>query len=982
MIAAVPAAVMYVRGRQLARFADDPALPERLFADRRKTSSILVLTIAVLFAVAGTAAIWAIPLAVMAYFGAALPLRRILYQETWRLPVYLSFVARFFIAFWSFWLLVCALPATALSAGDRAWLAALVIGAGLTILASRQTELARWLLGVSPIEEPAMRARFQQLAASSGIASPHFELVDLKGGRMANAFALPSLSRSAVVFTEPLLRELEPEEADAICAHELAHLEYYSPRRLRRRRLVCRSLIVAGALLSPLLQRVAPAMGWFACAAWPVVILVVIARLAQDRQKHETASDLRAVALTGNPEALIRGLVKLHALARVPRRWDSNLERHMTHPSLKRRIQDIRAAAGTAPAALGDDAVFQSADGHAQVVLGSEGVEWIEGHAASYRLCYDRLSDLRIAATRGGETRLVAADRTGHRWQMALRIEDVPRLQAVLDIVDARVEGHAPAAAAPAAVVRAAALVLCIVSLNSGMIAAAMVLAATLARPETPLLAASGLAGMGAALLVWRDSAATYGFIPPEFEWIFAAALLVTGMLLLWLAYTRRREPVSPLAWRLVALVGVAAIISWVLPMLGNGLDAIGLHQSAREWPGTVVLPLALAGALVWSSRQAVRVGAALAASASIVAIAVGSQMFLDRFGNDPFLVPSRDLTVRTLDRPVKEFTVPFGVSQLQLSPTGRSIAVFSRRRGNRSEIHLGRAGEALTSVDGDGALFVDDDRVLVWTVDGSRTDLRVVLVATPDSTTWRREVSGISNPTVSLDPQSRRWRITSSGVGVVESREGAIGTDDIESYRWPVPDGHALPFMPIALSADRALAVEPILSTPTTDPLGALVFALASASRWRSTLWALGPDGATDLGTSRLELECHRLPVADRGACQTFDASRTRFFTLDPKTRAITGVAALRGRFFASEQTQNAWIIGWYQSSPLAVRLGPVAAIRVSGPQGVHAHMLAASDRVVAGVWHQMPLVTSGIRVDAVYQEAFTATIRIYPIN
>ena len=39
-IAFVPAIVVYVRGRQLARYADDPALPERLFAGRNKTSGV------------------------------------------------------------------------------------------------------------------------------------------------------------------------------------------------------------------------------------------------------------------------------------------------------------------------------------------------------------------------------------------------------------------------------------------------------------------------------------------------------------------------------------------------------------------------------------------------------------------------------------------------------------------------------------------------------------------------------------------------------------------------------------------------------------------------------------------------------------------------------------------------------------------------------------------------------------------------------
>jgi hypothetical protein len=129
-IAVVPAILAYVRGRQIARFADDPALPERLFGDRQVTGSSFVIAITALFILTGGAAIWAIPLAVLAYFAAGLPLRRILYNETWSLAVYLSFVVRFFIAFWSFWILVGALPALAHWAGNYDWLVALTLGRG------------------------------------------------------------------------------------------------------------------------------------------------------------------------------------------------------------------------------------------------------------------------------------------------------------------------------------------------------------------------------------------------------------------------------------------------------------------------------------------------------------------------------------------------------------------------------------------------------------------------------------------------------------------------------------------------------------------------------------------------------------------------------------------------------------------------------------------------------------------------------------
>ena len=985
-IAFMPAIVAYVRGRQIARFADDPALPERLFAGRQVAAMSLALTMSVLIMVTGRAAIWAIPLAVIGYFAAGLPLRRILYNETWSLAFYLSVVIRFFIAFWSFWLLVCSLPALALWAEERAWMVALVMGVGLILLSERHIEAIRWLIGARPIADAAIRGRFDRLVAASGLAAPHFEYVDLKGGSTANAFALPSLGRSAVVFTGPLLQWLDADETDAICAHELAHLEYYNPRRLRQRRLVSRTLVVVGAVLTPMLQLLLPSLAWFACAAWPVVVVIALAVLVQDRQKHETASDLRAVALTGNPEALVRALVKVHAIARVPRRWAADVERHMSHPSLKQRIQDIRAAAGTPPAALGNAAVVESVDGRSRVVFGDESLEYVEGASASYRLRYDRLSELRIAVTRTGETSLLAADRTGHRWEMPLRTEDVPRIQAVLDIVDARVETKAPASTIQPVLVRLATFTVFIISINAGLFAVALVLGLTLMRPEAPLVAAAGAGAMAGAVLTWRDAAPGFGFIPDEFKTIFAAVLFIAGALLVVLAYVRRRDEVPPPVWKLVGVVAAVTLASWVLPLLaGSGIDAISLHQAAREWPSSVVLPMALAGAMMWSARKMLRVASAVVAViASTTAVAVGSQAFLDRFGGDLFLVPVADVKVRTLGSPIKEVTVPFGISELQLSPNGQSIAAVARRQDNRTTIHIGRAGEGLTPIDADGALFIDDDHALIWTVDGSRTDLREVRVTAPEARSWELRVTGLSTPAMALDRVSRRWRLASrAGMSVVEAREGVIGTGQINSYRWDVPEGHGSPFMPIALSGDRALVLEPRpdLSSPITNPLGAFMFVLASAPRWRSTLWALGPDGASDLGTSRLEVECHVLPLANRGACQIFDASRTRFFAMDAGTRGITPVGSLPGRFFVSEEPDGPWMTGWYQSGLIAVRLAPADAIRVVGPNDARPHVLAVSERAAAGVWYQIP-ATSTLRVDPISAGMGTSIIRIYPIN
>jgi hypothetical protein len=188
---------------------------------------------------------------------------------------------------------------------------------------------------------------------------------------------------------------------------------------------------------------------------------------------------------------------------------------------------------------------------------------------------------------------------------------------------------------------------------------------------------------------------------------------------------------------------------------------------------------------------------------------------------------------------------------------------------------------------------------------------------------------------------------------------------------------------MPIALAADRALVMEPRfdLASPMASPFGAFMYVLASGPRWRSTIWALGPEGASDLGTSRLELQCQPLPLSGRGVCHIFDASRTRFFTLDAGTREFTAVSALPGRFFMGEEPHGAWITGWYQSDLVAIRPGPADAVRIVGPNDARPHMLAVAERVAAGVWYEVP-PTATFRVDPIAEGIGNSVIRIYAID
>jgi Zn-dependent protease with chaperone function len=87
-----------------------------------------------------------------------------------------------------------------------------------------------------------------------------------------------------------------------------------------------------------------PAIVWFGALA-----AALAARAQGQASGRRRRAIKRAVAVTGEGEPLISALTKLYTLARMPRRIERRQEQAGTHPSLSRRIRDIRAAAGTAP---------------------------------------------------------------------------------------------------------------------------------------------------------------------------------------------------------------------------------------------------------------------------------------------------------------------------------------------------------------------------------------------------------------------------------------------------------------------------------------------------------------------------------------------------------------------------------------------------------------------------------------------------------
>lgn len=511
LLALLPGAIAWWTGRDVRGRVDDPALPELLLHRQRQLRYAVAVAVAVLAVLGGRSAAWAIPLALVALAVGGYPLRRAMLDESWGPGAYLWHAGRRFIGAAGLWVAIAFAPALVLAPATLAGAAAVAAALGALLLAWGWSVAPLWRLayGATPLAaRPDLAPGLGAVVARSTAPRPAVLRFGAPGERTAAAYALPRHGTpGAVVFSDALLELLEPAEAVAVFAHEVAHLEQLTPRRLARSRGVT-MLLALGAVAVPLALRAwEPASSGAAVWAWPLVVVVgVLLTAGGTRGKAvETASDLRAAELCGDGEALVRALTKLHAAMRLPRRWPVEVERVATHPSLARRIQALRGVVGgdgaagsvggaapvsawgaggppqqqsaTATALRGNQnvaAATPSTPPAAPTVLrartagswvalderrlhifdgvpdapadGASSVEWLAANAAGARtVAYERLSDLRVEGDAGrAGTRLVALERSGRRWSVPLDPAAARAARVAIDVVDVRL-GPPPA---------------------------------------------------------------------------------------------------------------------------------------------------------------------------------------------------------------------------------------------------------------------------------------------------------------------------------------------------------------------------------------------------------------------------------------------------------------------------------------------------------------------------------------------------------
>ena len=286
---------------------------------------------------------------------------------------------------------------------------------------------------------------------------------------------------------------------------------------------------------------------------WFGALLAVMVFRVHDKQRQETVCDARAVELTGNPEPLVSGLTKLYAAARLPRRIATPQDRAASHPSLSRRIRDIRRAAGVQPTPLGEAVTIYSCDGSSVVSFEESGLSWQQDAGVTQAIDYSHLHELRLDAGRRDGPRLVAVSDRHRSWEMRISAAHVPRSRRRST---ASTDVSATRRRRAACRLRSAVSswqVLSLLALSIGQLTVAVVVLLASLRPARPLVAGAAGAAFTAALLAVRDGRLSDGGLA-------ALVLGVAGAVLLTHPIVDRHQETRS-ARLPVAALGVLAVI-------------------------------------------------------------------------------------------------------------------------------------------------------------------------------------------------------------------------------------------------------------------------------------------------------------------------------------------------------------------------------------------------------------------------------------
>ena len=247
------------------------------------------------------------------------------------------------------------------AAGPAWWLWAWGVWMAFNLLALvlYPTVIAPLFNKFEPLSDETLKARVNALMQRCGFAAKGLFVMDgSKRSAHANAYFTGFGAAKRVVFFDTLLKQLSPEEIDAVLAHELGH---YKRRHILKRIVMMFALSLGGFAL----------LGWVSSQAWffsglgvtpsmdtpnnalalllfmmvvPLFTFFLSPLMAQLSRKHEFEADAYAVAHT-NGNDLASALLKLYKDNASTLTPDPLYARfYYSHPPASERLSRLQTA--------------------------------------------------------------------------------------------------------------------------------------------------------------------------------------------------------------------------------------------------------------------------------------------------------------------------------------------------------------------------------------------------------------------------------------------------------------------------------------------------------------------------------------------------------------------------------------------------------------------------------------------------------------
>ena len=911
--ALLPALIAWWNDRALLTKHDDPALPELMAHRRRVSIRAIAIAAAIMIVWGGGNVAWGIPLLLVSFLAAGYPLRTRILGETWGFGAYLWHTVLSILGSFGFWIALAWMPVIVQGISSA-------IGGGLAITIAVALIVAAVMIGweswypqiwlrahaAEPLVNPELTPRFDEIVRRAGTITPSVFRVGPKGSRFVNAVALPSVRRPSVAMGTALLDLLEPDETAAIFAHEVAHFDQFTPRLVGRRQLINRVLIVVGAAL-PLIGLLGSTfkgvwIGWL----WPILVLAALIRRTAKVQQHETESDLRAAALCGDPEALVRGLIKLHIHARIPRRYAVDVERAATHPSLVRRIQAIRAGGEAAVEQLGTATVVKSLRAGSWLVLDDTRAYWLDGvsegtaadlsalrdAASSYRAVnYADLAELRVAVA-GDERNLTARARGGETWSVPIAKDDVARVQRSLDVVDLRLgKAAAPTIGVPAKVVALAAFSALMIAGQAGI--ALVPVAIAMWKPTAASLAALGAMSLVRATLGLLEGTSWFD---EQIGQIGLVALIVVGAFAIYGAWRLVRQGETKAYTRptLIALTALVAVVG--VAVIAQAIKAQG-SVAGSALLGTLGTALAGLAAAMFTikARASKPAGYAGLAAAAVIA----------GLGVDRAAMRLRNALTETTARAtlVSETEVSGPATGLRVSPSGTHFIARRATFARRPQLSLvaGKFGATPREIGASDGDFVDDNRIVVFDAIDAGIEVRQYSLGADTVPTFADTVRDVQleDSHLSIDQAGGSWAIVGRDdeglpvvvVGKIDERGSA--------KRVALPDSIIVMGEPIVFGLGSEVFVPSYGDLRRFEPPSLWSMATFGMPSMEADLWRVVGGSRERLGKLKAEPNCGS-PLGGVVACSARHIKATSLYMLS-SSGELTEVAQLNSQDFGN---------------------------------------------------------------------------------